>query len=184
MDKKEVRQRLLDERLRLSEGDVDKKSRLIVKKLIESDIFMLESKICVYLPIKNEVDTKEILNFLLEAGTQVYLPKSYGSDQYKLNRFTSWNDLEAGPYDIKQPKDDDTIGVGQIGVALVPGVAFDTTGRRLGYGRGVYDRLFAKSEAILVGLAYGFQVVDELPHFDHDLRMNTIVTEERILKIT
>ncbi len=185
MDKKEIRKRLLKERLDLSGKDIDLKSREIAKKVIENDIVARNGKVSLYLPVKNEVETSDIINFLVETGLEIYLPKYFASSQeYKLARFKTWEDLETGPYGIRQPMDDETVNAGQISVAFLPGVAFDKKGTRLGYGKGVYDKLFAKSNATLAGLAYGFQVVDQLPRENHDLAMNLIVTDEKVYQFS
>jgi len=179
--KLKIRKRLIARRLELSEGEVSIKSLAITKKVIGSHIFSTKSRVSLYLPIKNEVETRDIINFFVEAGLEVYLPKYFKEeDEYRLARFGGWNNLEEGPYGIKQPAGDETIAGNKIDLAFVPGVGFDKKGVRLGYGKGVYDKLFAKSKATLAGLAYGFQVVDDLPREDHDLIMDSVVTDEEV----
>ena len=65
-------------------------------------------------------------------------------------------------------------------VSIIPGVAFDKKGVRLGYGKGVFDRLLAKSQAFKIGLAYDFQIVDELPREKHDLVMDIVESEKKV----
>lgn len=184
--KNEIRRRLLNPRLNLSPGDMDQKSREITKKIIAGGFFSKTvNKIAAYLPVKNEVNTSDIINFAIESEIEVYLPKYFAnSNEYKLARFESWEGLETGPYGIAQPASDETVDANEVGLVFVPGVAFDKKGVRLGYGKGVYDRLFANSGATLVGLAYEFQVVGRLPRADHDLRMDLVGTEKRILRLT
>lgn len=178
--KTDLRRKLLEKRLGLTPREVEDKSRVIAGKIIASDLLPEIKRGSIYLPIKNEVDTKPIINFLVEAGADIYLPKFY-PDSYKLVRFTSWDDLEKGPYGILEPKSDVVIHEREIDLAFMPGVAFDKKGVRLGYGKGVFDRLFAKSRTKRVGLAYEFQIADVIPEESHDLKMDFVVTEERIL---
>ncbi|MBI2598627.1 5-formyltetrahydrofolate cyclo-ligase [Candidatus Curtissbacteria bacterium] len=195
ISKSELRKSLIAKRSGLSTKSVEEKSRQIAKKMMESDLFLKTKIVSAYLPIRGEVSTKPIINFLIEAGVEVYLPKSFG-EEYKLVRFKSWNDLEKGPYGILEPLSPShpEFSSGSkkmlkqvqhdkvdIDLAFIPGVAFDKNGVRLGYGKGVFDRLFAKSEATLVGLAYEFQIVDELPREEHDLVMDYVVTPSSVI---
>lgn len=182
MTKKDLRQKLLAKRLGLTPAEVENKSRAIAKRIIESDLFSDYKRVSIYLSIKNEVETREIINFFVDCGLEVYLPKySTDVDRYRLVRFGKWDDLEKGPLGILEPKGGGMIDADKIDLAFVPGVAFDEKGTRLGYGKGVFDMLFAKSKAELVGLAYEFQIADVIPKESHDLKMDFIVTEKRIL---
>lgn len=178
--KKNLRQKLLAKRLGLTPREVADKSIAIFKKIVESSLLAHAKKVSCYIPINNEVDTKPIINFLVEAGADIYLPK-FSDGEYKLVRFASWDDLGKGPYQIPEPEDNDVINAPQIDLAFLPGVAFDKKGMRLGYGKGVFDKLFANSKAVRVGLAYEFQIADVIPKESHDLKMDFILTEERIL---
>lgn len=180
--KKDLRQKLLAKRLGLTPREAEDKRTAIFKKIVESSLLAHTKKVSCYIPINNEVDTKPIINFLVEAGVEVYLPKYFEeTDEYRLAQFRGWSDLEKGPLGILEPKSGGTIDVGKIDLAFLPGVAFDKKGMRLGYGKGVFDRLFAKSGAKRVGLAYEFQIVDVIPKEIHDLKMDFVVTEERLL---
>ncbi len=172
---------MVAKRLELSASAVSTKSLAITKKVIGSRIFSTKNRVSLYLPIKNEVETRDIINFFVEAGVAVYLPKYFkDTDVYRLVRFRKWDDLEKGPLGILEPKSGGMIDAGEIDLAFIPGVAFDKKGVRLGYGKGVFDRLFAKSRAKRVGLAYKFQMVNDLPKEKHDLMMDFVVTEEEV----
>ena len=105
------------------------------------------------------------------------------TDDYQLVEFMDWQNLEKGPYGILQPRGLDTIDPQKIDLAIVPGVVFSTDGVRLGYGKGVYDRLLKESGAIEIGLAYEFQIVNKLPKEKHDLLMDFVITEKKIRRI-
>lgn len=174
---------MISKRQNLTAKEVEDKSTAITLRIIDSDLFADVKKVAGYLPTKNEVDTKSVINFLVEVGASTYLPKFFGKE-YKLVRFDSWTDLAEGPYEILEPVGDETISVDEIDLAFIPGVAFDKKGVRLGYGKGVYDKLLSKSKAMLVGLAYEFQVVDALPREDHDLTMNLVITDEKVYQFS
>lgn len=154
------------------------------------------NNISVYLPIKNEVETKMIIGGLISKGKRIFLPSSSPvilspaepgeeSLSYFFAEFTGWDHLEKGPYGILQPDDSESIIFGEsIDVSIIPGVAFDKRSVRLGWGKGVFDKLLADSSAFKIGLAYEFQMVDEIPKEKHDLIMDLIVTDKRIAKFT
>jgi 5-formyltetrahydrofolate cyclo-ligase len=93
--------------------------------------------------------------------------------------------LEVGAYNILEPRQDTIkeIPIESIDLILVPGVVFDIHGNRIGHGKGYYDRLLNDTQNIPhVGLAFGFQIVDAVPVEGHDLPVDIIVTEERIIE--
>lgn len=204
--KLELRKRFLDLRKKLTAAEVWEKSEIIGQKLLNIPEVAAARSISVYLPIKNEVTTKSIIDALVARGVIVHLPtyvkpllssssfnfsqdKLRGSDfGYVFSRFNGWENLVPGPHGILQPSsnrhpalDAGSSAMLQIDVSILPGVAFDLQGVRLGYGKGVFDRLLAHSKAFKIGLAYDFQVVDELPKEEHDLVMDLVVTEKRII---
>ena len=94
-----------------------------------------------------------------------------------------WDDLCPGAYDILEPKQDcrKPIDLDTIDIIIVPGVAFDTTGNRMGHGKGYFDRLLKHLDALRIGLAFEFQIVSHVPMDPHDEKMDIIVTEKQII---
>ena len=200
--KKEViRKKILSSRRKLTDDGVERLSRKICKKFLGLEQLTKAHNISIYLSINNEVKTKSIIDVLMQDGKEIFLPtavilrpeaeesklRSFAiaqDDEYMLVKFSGWKDLEAGPHGILQPTGTTTVDPQSIDVAVIPGVAFDKRGVRLGYGKGVFDRLFSKSKAFKIGLAYDFQIVEELPKEEHDLVMDLVVTEKRIVKFT
>jgi|SRR3989344_5670337 len=179
--KRERRDYLLGKRLKLPDAEVRDKSSLIAKRILDLEAVRNANNVCVYVAIKNEVKTRKIIDFLIFAKKRVFLPKFDPTVGYVFSEFRGWENLEEGPAHIPQPKGSVYAGRGDIDLAIVPGIAFDRRGVRLGYGKGVYDRLLASSGATRIGLAYDFQIVDELPQEAHDLICDIVVTEERII---
>lgn len=178
-----LRKLYLGKRLKLSPAKIEKKSSQIAKNLFSIDKIRDKRNFSVYLPINNEVDTKFIINNLLKKHKNLYCPYfSKVDNAYYFTKFKDWKNLEKGPHQILQPANFKKVDPAIIEVAIIPGIAFDLQGTRLGYGKGVFDRLLAGSKAIKVGLAYDFQIVDEIPREEHDLVMDTVVTEKQILR--
>ena len=183
IDKKKLRDIYLKKRTHVLHLEVSKKSMVIARKLLKMPEIRGKRNFSVYLPINNEVDTKIIIGKLIEQGANIFVPYySKSTDDYLFARFGGWRDLEEGPYKIPQPKNSHPQESGLIEVAIIPGVAFSKNGVRTGYGKGVFDRLLAKSNALKIGLAYDFQIVDEITHEEHDLLMDIIVTEKMVYR--
>jgi 5-formyltetrahydrofolate cyclo-ligase len=143
--------------------------------------------ILFYISVRNEVDTRDLLDKALAAGRQVVVPYCENGELH-LVRLLGRDDLEIGAHNIPEPslalRGDPARQVApeQVDLALIPGVAFDTLGYRLGHGAGYYDKLLARMrpDAARVGLAFECQIVDELPIEPHDMPMDYVVTESTI----
>lgn len=182
-DKNYLRKLYLGQRLQLKHATIEEKSRQIAKNFLSIDEIQDKENFSVYLPINNEVDTKFIINNLLGLNKHLNCPYfSKVDNAYCFTKFLGWQKLERGPYRILQPASPQKVNPSIIEVAIIPGIAFDLQGTRLGYGKGVFDWLLSKSAALRIGLAYDFQIVDEIPKEKHDLVMDTVVTEKQILR--
>lgn len=181
--KTELRQHILKKRLPLTDQQVANLSSKITRKVLGLKEFKNSRIFAIYLPIHNEVETKSIIDHLLKNKRNIYLPTfDQKTNDYKLSKFSTWQNLVSGPYEILQPNDTESISPLSVDVALIPGVAFSKSGVRLGYGKGVYDRLFHNAKALKIGLAYQFQIIDEIPKEEHDLLMDVVVTEDSDLR--
>ena len=134
----------------------------------------------VYLASMDEIDLSLLIERLWAAGCKVVVP-AWRDGTYKLVAYSSETELFAGPMNILEPAPE---GDGRVSVAegdgavwIVPGLAFSRSGARLGYGGGWYDRFLAKSSpsSISLGVAYPFQIVDDLPLEPHDLPLSGVV---------
>lgn len=144
--------------------------------------------VMVYVSYRSEVQTGSLISHLLEAGKTVVVPWC-SAEELNLFRLESLEELRPGAYGIPEPshelkQDSDRIGrAEELDVVLVPGIAFDRAGHRLGQGRGYYDRLLdeVRDECVLIGLAFDIQIVEEVPVEAHDVALNLIVTESEII---
>ena len=183
-DKEGLRKNLLRKRLGISTSVTSLKSQAIAKQLLAIAKIRNKNNFSAYLPINNEVDTRKIIDELIQKGSNIFVPAFLTTNNdYLFTGFDGWQNLEEGPKGILQPKSFKPIDPSFIEVAILPGLAFSKEGVRLGYGKGVFDKLLSKSKALRIGLAYDFQIVDEIPQEKHDLVMDLVVTEERVIRL-
>ena len=134
----------------------------------------------VYLASMDEIDLSLLIERLWAAGCKVVVP-AWRDGTYKLVAYSSETELFAGPMNILEPAPEGdgrvSVAEGDVAVWIVPGLAFSRSGARLGYGGGWYDRFLAKSSpsSISLGVAYPFQIVDDLPLEPHDLPLSGVV---------
>ena len=181
MDKQTLRDLYLKKRQELSPVDIKVNSGKAFEHLSNSGLFDHVNNISCYIPINNEVETKTLIDFLINRGINVYIPKHLNGF-WTFSKFKSWNELEKGYKDILEPIEQTEVNV-DFDLSIFPGVAFDRNGVRLGYGLGVFDRLLSNSTAVKVGLCFDFQIIQALPWEKHDLVMDYIVSEAEIVKI-
>ena len=144
--------------------------------------FMAARAVVAYAPVENEVDPGTLVAAALAAGKPVYYPRRTSDGLEFLQ--SGQEGLAPGWSAIPEPVDGTPLPVatGEGVVFLVPGIAFDARGVRLGRGAGCYDRGLARPpHAVRIGLAYEMQVVPSLPEAAWDVRMDAVVTEARVL---
>lgn len=182
-NKNETRQYYLKLRSELAEDEINRNSKLICQKVLGLDEIGEMRRFGVYLATKGEVATRLLIDKIIYQKKEVFLPRFFGGEKvYYFVKFSGWDDLEVGDLGIMQPRNSKKIDTATLGVIFIPGVAFDKKGVRLGWGTGVYDKLLAGSKALKIGLAYDFQIAESLPKEGHDIKVDLIVTEKRILR--
>ena len=143
------------------------------------EYLMLMDNIVAYYSLPDEVCTHQLLDELLAAGKNVYLPKVVSDTEMVLCRYTGRDSLQKGAFGILEPVGTEysCSAYDEIELALVPGVAFDSEGHRLGRGRGYYDRLLPLlSNAYKLGVCFPFQCVERVPSEAHDMSVNEVCT--------
>ncbi len=182
-----IRKQILAIRNKMSDVDVYRYSESIFFNLAESSFFNASEHIMVYLDFKHEVETDLIINHSLHLGKQVYIPICIPeTHEICISRITSLNELQSGHFGIREPMaefirlSDSSL----IDLVLVPGVAFDTAGNRIGFGAGYYDRFMKrlKAGAVKAALAYSFQIVDAVPSDEYDIPVDYLINEKNIIK--
>lgn len=185
MPKRSLRQRMLAKRRALSSDEWLQSSRLAQQRLLALKEFTQANCIALYAATHNEVDTGLILEVAFEAGKRVLFPAVCGHEMI-LREVEHLEQLSPGCFGILEPcrngVDHQAI---EADLIVVPGVAFDQSGHRIGYGKGYYDRFLqhpARTDG-LVGLCHDFQLIDgNIPADRHDIRMELVVTEKRIIR--
>lgn len=181
--KKQIRKEMLQKRKELSQKEVSNKSHLIYEKLNQMNL-LNESNTLVYMDFRNEVQTKEILEKIIDNVGHVLLPRVEGQ-VLTIHRIESFDDLILSGYGILEPQSKmNIVDYDAINCILAPGVAFDYNGYRLGYGGGFYDKLLSnkRKEVPVIALAFDVQIIDKVPTEPHDFQMNMIVTESQIIQ--
>jgi 5-formyltetrahydrofolate cyclo-ligase len=181
--KDKMRQIMLEKRNSLSPAAIDIRSAEIQRRFTKSDEFNHADVLACYYPIGSEVRTQEIISTALKSNRLVVLPRTEG-EHIKFYQIFLNTDLVAGRFGIKEPSiSSNSFVPDNIDLLLVPGILFDNSGYRIGYGYGYYDRFIAriKNSAISVGLAYEFQMCEKVPRTYADQKINVLVTEKRML---
>jgi len=183
-DKSVIRQRILNLLKNQKEEDRIRKSGLIKDKLFADPGFRRSKTVLFYSSFNGEVDTFEIMKQSQKDGKQIALPAIPLKEKRIVPCLVDnlGDDLETGPYGIKQPRLDraKTLTLDALDLAIVPGVAFDRDNHRLGRGAGYYDRFLASlpKGTLSIGLAFGFQLLDVLPRHEHDVPVSRIITDQ------
>lgn len=184
MSKMPIRAALLAQRKHLSLDTCLHLSLMAQERFLQLPEFAAAHSLALYSPILNEVFTEEIFGQARSLNKRVVYPRVQGAGMefYPVN---SRDDLRPGNFAVLEPQGGRPVPVADLDLLLVPGVAFDQTGHRLGYGKGYYDRQLQLRSAgcRLVGLCFEFQLLSVLPAEDHDVRMDLLVTEQRTLRL-
>ncbi|HEY6873685.1 MAG TPA: 5-formyltetrahydrofolate cyclo-ligase [Geobacteraceae bacterium] len=184
MPKQRLRQAILALRKNLSGAEVRASSLMVQKEFIASAEFARAKVLALYAPIYNEVDTAEVFAAALAASKVVLYPAVCG-DGLVFRRVCGPGGLRKGAFGILEPASScEVYGPQGADIVVIPGVVFDVDGKRIGYGKGYYDKALHCLEGMgkLVGFCYDFQVVDDITNEPHDVRMDLLITEKRVIR--
>jgi 5-formyltetrahydrofolate cyclo-ligase len=187
--KTDIRRRLLRARKSLPARERQEKSRRILDRCQRLPAFESAPIICSFIGSGDEVDTSTLLRRLLGEGRRVAVPSQRaGTDAPAFSELLRWQDLTPNSHGILEPdrKFLHLLPTPSIPLFFIPGVGFDEGGRRIGLGLGYYDRALsgASPQALRIGLSFEIQITDHVPVADHDLPMDIIVTENRVIEIS
>ncbi|MCX5780763.1 MAG: 5-formyltetrahydrofolate cyclo-ligase [Firmicutes bacterium] len=182
--RRELRTQMRARRESLSPGEVDRWSQSITRKLLDLEPLRRARRIMGFARIDNEVDLGTWLTAQSAEGKTVLLPRLEKDATMAAVPFRGWSSTLPGAFGILEP-----IGVPaaleEIEAVIVPGLVFDASGYRLGYGKGYYDRFLRhlRPDAFICGVCYEFQVVDDICPHAGDVPVHWIVTEKSELLI-
>lgn len=183
--KNEIRRRVLAQREKMSAEEVKERSLKIQETFFDSSYYQSSRTIMTYVDIQNEVETRGIIRRALEENKNIVVPLCGPNSTLLPVKIESLDDLEPGTMGILEPiKKRNIVEVKKLDLVLMPGITFDRSGNRVGYGLAYYDRFLTQllPSTLIVALAYSFQVVESLPYEEHDQKVNIIITDEEIIK--
>ncbi|MCX5714662.1 MAG: 5-formyltetrahydrofolate cyclo-ligase [Candidatus Omnitrophica bacterium] len=177
MTKKIIRSKILARLKTQKEEDRNRKSGIIKRKLFRTLVFSKAKTVMFYLSFGGEVNTKEMIEQAYTLGKIVAVPGTKGNGAirpYLLHRDTR---LVRGPYGTKEPATKRSISLRNIDLVIVPGVAFDKKGNRLGRGKGCYDVFLNKlpKKTVSLGLAFDFQILPFVPATTEDVPVKRVL---------
>lgn len=187
-DKKKMRDAVLLSRDAMSPAARTSASRAILEKISAMPQYEKAKVVLTYMGFGTEIDTRPFFERIIADGKIAVLPRVDRATQTLiLHSARGMSELLTSKYGILEPGTDAPIvAVTNVDFVLMPGVAFDRNGNRLGYGRGYYDKLMSTANPALMRVAAGFscQIVGSVPVGPHDKKVDCIITENEIIKTT
>ncbi len=179
-----MRKIFLEMRKKIPYEDKERLSNLIQNCLIETDIFKRSDKIFIYVSMKNEVGTAKIIESAIYNGKTVAVPISLENRKMYFVPYEGIENMVKTKYGVLEPVSDinKEILPDENSIMIVPGVAFDEEGHRMGYGGGYYDTYIEKyGIENTIAIAFDAQIQKTIPYEEHDKKMKYIITEKRII---
>ncbi len=180
MNKDSIRMRIKARKSLLSDDERRSAASRVFGLIEQTAAFMLADNILMYHSLADELSTREFID-RWSSRKHFYLPRVNGVNldilPYDRSR------LHLGAFNIEEPDGTETVNINSIELIIVPGVAYDRHGNRIGRGKGYYDRLLRDTKAITMGVAYACQLCDDIEPDDFDVPVHYVVTEEGIIKV-
>lgn len=187
-EKERIRENMKNRRQAMPPDEAEKKSAGIAFQLSKMSRYRDARSVLFYASKGNEARTKDLIAKALRSGKKVFLPiTNMARQELEIAEIRNFDkDLKLGPFGIPEPANRTESEHEKIDLAIIPGLAFARNGARVGYGLGFYDKLLSKlkennSNIKKIGLAYNFQVFDEIKAEAHDQKIDVIVTETSLI---
>lgn len=177
MDKDSIRRRVRARKSLLSDAEREISASRVFAQLESLAAFAMSDKILVYNSLPDELSTRSFID-KWKSSKKFFLPRVNGLDLEILPY--EGTSMRYGAFHIEEPEGDDITDVAEIELIVVPGVAYDSRGNRIGRGKGYYDRLLGRSKALTVGVCYDFQLVDAIETEPHDVAVDLVITESGV----
>ena len=175
MDKKELRKQIREKKKAMTPEQIENTSSRLAELFYATSQYQNAREIYGYLPYNQEVRTTSILQHALDDGKKIAVPKIFG-DTMRFVYLTDLSQVAPGYAGIPEPIEDGPLANAKDALVLMPGLAFDRDGNRMGYGGGFYDQfLAAEPEHPTVALCYDFQIVSSIPRQDHDIPVDLVL---------
>ena len=175
MDKKELRKAIREQKRAMTESEIVEASQRLGALFLNCEQYKAAKTIYGYLPYNQEVRTVPMLEQAILDGKRVAVPKCYG-DEMKFIYMDDLSKVEKGYANIPEPIADEPVADDPTALVLMPGLAFTTDGKRMGYGGGFYDKFLAAEPGHpTVALCYAFQMVEDLPTEEYDIPVDCVL---------
>lgn len=174
LTKNELRKYIKQEKQAHTDSWLKEQSEKILHLVEQHPAFQSAGKVLLYHSLPDEVDTHSFLE-RWEQSKDLLLPVVKG-DYLEISHYSTHSGLRKGAYGISEPNGCTLTNLHEIDLVLVPGVAFDREGHRLGRGKGYYDRLLPQLRARKIGVCFPFQLLDSLPVEPFDVSMDEVIT--------
>jgi 5-formyltetrahydrofolate cyclo-ligase len=185
MPKNRLRQSILAHRRSLAGDERHAADLRAQRNLLSCPAFAAAATVALYAPVHGEVATEFVMERALARGVRLAYPAVHRG-HIEFRAVLSAGDLKPGAYGIAEPGPScPAVAIDDIDLVVVPGVAFDHRGHRIGYGKGYYDRALhhLEGQGRLAGLCYAFQLVEEIAGEPHDVVMDMIVTDTKVVRL-
>lgn len=188
MAKSNLRRELKKRLSQMTAREIVEQSDVITKKLLTHPVYISSNRVSIYLSMDSEVQTKYAVENIFDSGKLCFIPK-YNKSEMSMVKINSVGDLESLPktkWNISQPADDDVhedaLATGGLDLIIVPGLGFTANGKRLGRGKGYYDRCITEykrkypgNDLKTIGLAFSQQMCDDIPTSQQDSLIDFVV---------
>jgi len=182
--KRRLRQKMSRLRRDVAPADSARAGQAAAEALIDLELVGRAKRIALYAALPHELPTRPLFDAIVEKTGAALLPRTADSLGLEFFAVECWEALRPGAFGVLEPPNDGpAVRLMPGDLVVVPGVAFDEDGYRLGHGKGYYDRAFAAElgdAPTLVGFGYEFQIVDAVPHDPRDRQMDAIVTDRKV----
>ena len=180
MKKEEIRRQVKNSKALLSEADRRTAAERVFSQLESLAQFLLADNVMLYHSLPDELSTREFIDKWHERK-HFFLPRVNGLDLEVLPYDRT--SMHLGAFHIEEPTGDETVNLDDIDVIVVPAVAFDRNGNRVGRGRGYYDRLLSRARSVTIGVGYDFQLFDTIETEAHDIPLDIVITESSVIRL-
>ena len=183
MTKSSLRREMLRRRDQLPEEVRVSAGAVAQQRVAELSVFECSKSVALYSAVRGEVDTRGLFSAARKSGKTVAFPR-VKAETLEFVVVDSLESLQPGRFGLLEPVGERLLSLAELSLIVVPGVAFARSGARLGYGKGYYDRtLMEGPRPHLVGVCYGFQLVEQFEVDAHDVPMDYVVTESEVLQM-
>lgn len=181
--KSEARKIVIKRRNEFTSADLKSKTEIIFNRFTATDDFINAKKILIYISTRpGEIDTRKFVNYMEEYGKQIIVPKlNKKTGKFLRANFISWDHMVKNSDGYLEPIVGIDEDLSDIDLIIVPAIAVSVLGQRVGHGGGYYDKLLKKTFANKIVLAFEFQVFEYIESNIHDVRIDKIITELRII---